>query len=313
MTASPVWGSRSIDLCTVGDPVCSPGDDIRSPTATTSPPACPTRPPTSSRDSCSRPTLRCLVTSRSPCRRFWRPPRPRRRSLPPSVITRADGRRAAVPRRRGGVRPRDQRAPGRRPGRPGTRGRAGTPARRPDRRNVRHQLSRQLRLPQHRRGRRPTPPPHRRDGPAVPEHPIVLGGYSQGAAVVDMLAGVPPLAIGWATSARRRRCPAASTAMWRRSRCSEIRQRSSAIRSRPPARSRARRSTCAPTATRSARMAETRSPHTHYESSTVRRPGGRLRGGPNLTISGLRAFGYTIGTNGVTAVAFVAMIGRDES
>ena len=28
MTASPVWGSRSIDLCTVDDPVCSPGDNI---------------------------------------------------------------------------------------------------------------------------------------------------------------------------------------------------------------------------------------------------------------------------------------------
>ena len=28
LTASPIWGSRSIDLCAVGDPVCSPGDDI---------------------------------------------------------------------------------------------------------------------------------------------------------------------------------------------------------------------------------------------------------------------------------------------
>lgn len=28
LTVSPVWGSRSIDLCTVNDPVCSPGDDI---------------------------------------------------------------------------------------------------------------------------------------------------------------------------------------------------------------------------------------------------------------------------------------------
>ncbi len=28
MTASPVWGSRAIDLCTLGDPVCSPGNDI---------------------------------------------------------------------------------------------------------------------------------------------------------------------------------------------------------------------------------------------------------------------------------------------
>ena len=28
ITTSPVWGSRSIDLCTLGDPVCSAGDDI---------------------------------------------------------------------------------------------------------------------------------------------------------------------------------------------------------------------------------------------------------------------------------------------
>lgn len=28
LTVSPVWGSRSIDLCTAGDPVCSGGDDI---------------------------------------------------------------------------------------------------------------------------------------------------------------------------------------------------------------------------------------------------------------------------------------------
>ncbi|HEY9263992.1 MAG TPA: cutinase family protein [Mycobacterium sp.] len=28
LTVSPVWGSRSIDLCTVNDPVCSSGDDI---------------------------------------------------------------------------------------------------------------------------------------------------------------------------------------------------------------------------------------------------------------------------------------------
>jgi len=28
ITASPVWGARSIDLCNGGDPVCSPGDDI---------------------------------------------------------------------------------------------------------------------------------------------------------------------------------------------------------------------------------------------------------------------------------------------
>lgn len=28
ITASPVWGSRSIDLCNGADPVCSPGDDI---------------------------------------------------------------------------------------------------------------------------------------------------------------------------------------------------------------------------------------------------------------------------------------------
>ena len=28
LTSSPVWGSRSIDLCTPGDPVCSGGDDI---------------------------------------------------------------------------------------------------------------------------------------------------------------------------------------------------------------------------------------------------------------------------------------------
>ncbi len=28
LTASPVWGSRAIDLCTLGDPVCSPGNDI---------------------------------------------------------------------------------------------------------------------------------------------------------------------------------------------------------------------------------------------------------------------------------------------
>ncbi|MGD9619905.1 MAG: cutinase family protein [Mycolicibacterium sp.] len=28
LTASPVWGSRSIDLCTLNDPVCSDGDDI---------------------------------------------------------------------------------------------------------------------------------------------------------------------------------------------------------------------------------------------------------------------------------------------
>ncbi|KRD16082.1 cutinase [Mycobacterium sp. Root265] len=28
LTASPVWGGRSIDLCNFGDPVCSPGDDV---------------------------------------------------------------------------------------------------------------------------------------------------------------------------------------------------------------------------------------------------------------------------------------------
>lgn len=28
LTASPVYGARSIDLCNFGDPVCSPGDDI---------------------------------------------------------------------------------------------------------------------------------------------------------------------------------------------------------------------------------------------------------------------------------------------
>jgi cutinase len=28
LTASPVWGGRSIDLCNVGDPVCSGGNDI---------------------------------------------------------------------------------------------------------------------------------------------------------------------------------------------------------------------------------------------------------------------------------------------
>ncbi|BBZ35137.1 cutinase family protein [Mycolicibacterium confluentis] len=28
LTTSPVWGSRSIDLCIAGDPVCSGGDDI---------------------------------------------------------------------------------------------------------------------------------------------------------------------------------------------------------------------------------------------------------------------------------------------
>ena len=28
MTASPIWGTRSIDLCAVGDPVCSDGDSI---------------------------------------------------------------------------------------------------------------------------------------------------------------------------------------------------------------------------------------------------------------------------------------------
>jgi cutinase len=28
ITASPVWGGRSIDLCNAGDPVCGPGDNI---------------------------------------------------------------------------------------------------------------------------------------------------------------------------------------------------------------------------------------------------------------------------------------------
>lgn len=28
LTTSPIWGSRSIDLCNGGDPVCGPGDDI---------------------------------------------------------------------------------------------------------------------------------------------------------------------------------------------------------------------------------------------------------------------------------------------
>lgn len=28
LTASPVWGGRSIDLCNFGDPICSPGDDV---------------------------------------------------------------------------------------------------------------------------------------------------------------------------------------------------------------------------------------------------------------------------------------------
>ena len=28
LTTSPVWGGRSIDLCTAGDPICSGGDDV---------------------------------------------------------------------------------------------------------------------------------------------------------------------------------------------------------------------------------------------------------------------------------------------
>ena len=28
LTASPVWGGRSIDLCNFGDPICGPGEDV---------------------------------------------------------------------------------------------------------------------------------------------------------------------------------------------------------------------------------------------------------------------------------------------
>ena len=76
----------------------------------------------------------------------------------------------------------------------GVRRRAAAAGRRPDRQHLRGQLSRDLRLPgRRRRRRRRRRTASRRWSQQCPSTKLVLGGYSQGAAVVDMLAGVPPL------------------------------------------------------------------------------------------------------------------------
>ena len=79
------------------------------------------------------------------------------------------------------------------------------------------ELPGRLRLPERRDGRRRRRGPHRsRWWRSARARKIVLGGYSQGAAVVDMLAGIPPLGnkIGEHRT-RRRHCdrrPAISSA-----------------------------------------------------------------------------------------------------
>ena len=88
------------------------------------------------------------------------------------------------------------------------------------------------------------------------------GGYSQGAAVVDMLMGIPPL--GDRIGNLGAPCPPASAPTWRPSRRSAIPRRNSATRlHRRCTCSRAGRSTCARTATRS--VLDGRNPFAHSD------------------------------------------------
>ena len=208
--------------------------------------------------------------------------------LPPTAVG------AAVPRRRGGVRPRHQRAPRDRPGGPG-----------PGRRAADLQLGGRtvgtygVNYPatydflNTAAGADRRHQPHRRDGPAVPEHPDRARRLLAGRRGRRHAGGVSRR---WATrsarSDRRRRCPAASTATSRPSPYSATRQRNSAIPSRRPAHSRARRSTCAPTVTRSAPTAVTRSPTPATNPRRSSRPGSRFRRGHGSELDRLTADAY---------------------